>query len=88
MANTPPYMPSRRKQLTCDQKIKVIALHSHGVNQVSIPKKLQVTRSQVQYTLSKKDTPTLSKRSRRPMAMTEDQIDELEVLVTSSRTGH
>ena len=87
MANTPPSTPSRRKQLTRDQRIKIIALHSYGVNQVSIAKELQVTRSQVRYTLSKKDTPSPSKRSGRPMVMTEEQIDELEVFVTSTRTG-
>ena len=78
MANTPPSMPSRRKQLTRDQRIKIISLHNYGVNQVSIARELQVTRSQVRYTLSKKDFPSPSKRSGRPLVMTEDQIDELE----------
>ena len=87
MANTPPSTPSRRKQLTCDQRIQIIALHNHGVNQVSIAKELQVTRSQVRYTLSKKDTPTPSKLTGRPTVMTEEQIDELEDFVISSRTG-
>ena len=65
----------------------IISLHSYGVKQVSIAKELQVTRSQVRYTLSKKDTPTPSKRSGRPLVMTEEQTDELEVFVTSTRTG-
>ena len=69
MANSPPSTPTHRKQLTRDQRIQIIALHNHGLSQVSIAKELQVTRNQVQY--------TLSKRSGRLMVMTEDQIDEL-----------
>ena len=79
MANTAPSTPSRRKQLTRDQRIKIISLHSHGVNQVSIAEELQVTRSQVRY--------TPSKLSGRPFVMTEEQTDNLEVFVTSTRTG-
>ena len=87
MNELPPSTPSRRKHLTRDHRIRIFALHDHSFNQVDIARGLNITRRQVGYALNKKDSPTPSKRSGRPSSLSEDQVDELEAFVVSSRAG-
>ena len=85
MNELPPSTPSRRKHLTRDHRIRIFVLHDHSVNQVDIARSLNITRRQVRYALNKKDSPTPLKRSERPSSLSEDQVDELEAFMVSSR---
>ena len=78
-----PSTPQKKKHLSRDEKLQIYTLHKAGLCQEKIAKQLQVTKRQVQYTIRNHLT-SPKKRSGRPSALNEEQVDELVLFVTSS----
>lgn len=80
--------PPLRKQLMRNQNIQIIAFSDIDIKQTAIARQLKITRNKVRYTLTIKNSPTPSKRSGRLLFRSQDQVDEIEIFVISSRAGH
>ena len=78
-----PSTPQIKKHLSQDQKLQIHTLNKAGLCQEKIAKQLQVTKRQVQYTI-RNHLLSPKKRSGRPSALSEEQLDEFVLFVTSS----
>ena len=77
---------SSSKHLTRDERIRVQTLRRIGWKHKAIALHLGITTRQVEHSLSSKRV-TPKKRTGRRSQLTEEQVDQLEVFVYSSKTG-
>lgn len=78
-----PSTPQHRRHLSRDERIKIHALREVGLTYERIASELRITKRQVQYAILNHVT-SPKKRTGRPPALREQQVDELESFVTSS----
>lgn len=83
MNTTTPSTPQKKRHLSRDERLQIHTLHKAGLCYENIAKQLQVTKRQVQYAILNRRT-SPKKRSGRPSALSEEQVDELVLFVTSS----
>ena len=82
-STTTPSTPQKKRHLTRDERLQVHTLHKAGLCYESIAKQLRVTKRQFQYAiLNHRRSP--KKRSGRPSTLSEEQVNELVLFVTSS----
>lgn len=80
-------MRIKSKDLSRDTRIQILALHNFAkMSRKHIANVLHITESQVRYTI-RAGHPTPSKRSGRRPILSQQQIDEIEYFVCSSRNG-
>ncbi|PVH91698.1 hypothetical protein DM02DRAFT_545295, partial [Periconia macrospinosa] len=77
---------NQRSQLTRDQRLQIQTLRRAGFTLNQIAQQLSVSYHQAQYA-AVADRPTPKKRAGRPPVLTEEQTDEIELFVVSSRTN-
>ncbi|KAF2139894.1 uncharacterized protein K452DRAFT_231187 [Aplosporella prunicola CBS 121167] len=84
--STPPARRTKRPDLSRDQRLQVLTLRSASMSYEQISRHLGITMRQVQNACTA-GHPTPTKRKGRPRTLTDDQIDELEQFVCSSRAN-
>jgi hypothetical protein len=83
--NPPSPRAPHHRYLSRDERLRAQTLHDAGWKLHEIQRKLGISWNQVQYACSHQLTP--QKRSGRPPVLEEEQVDEIELFVVSSKTN-
>lgn len=86
-SEAPQPAPARRRRLTRDQRVQVLALRQAGLLYTQIASQLGISLRAVSYTCSHSQPTPQHRRAGRPALLSEEQVDELVSFVTGSKEG-